>query len=174
MARAFSQHRQETVFVIVIFALALAIIGGGSAARAQEPARRTRRSRRGAGLGSAVAVALWALWVCEVHAAVSLGLLGIFLIAVCTTVFYAALFWAIYLALEPFVRRYWPQTLVSWTTLLSGRVRDPIVGRDVLLGTALGVVIALLITPDKPADNDPHPGRGPSCCSACAARSARS
>jgi hypothetical protein len=54
------------------------------------------------------------------------------------------LFWAIYLAIEPFVRRHWPQTLLSWTRLLSGRVRDPIVGRDVLVGATLGVAIALL------------------------------
>jgi hypothetical protein len=49
------------------------------------------------------------------------------------------------LALEPFVRRHWPRTLVSWTTLLGGDVRHPIVGRDVLLGVALGVAIALLV-----------------------------
>ena len=137
---------QETVFVIVIFALVLAIIGAGSAL-ARNHLREGRGDRAGAqALGSAVAAALWALWVCQVHAAVSVGLLGNFLVTVCTTVFYAAMFWAIYLALEPFVRRYWPQALVSWTTLLSGRVRHPIVGRDVLLGTALGVAIALLIT----------------------------
>jgi hypothetical protein len=30
---------------------------------------------------------------------------------------YATLVWTMYLALEPFVRRYWPQTLISWTNL---------------------------------------------------------
>jgi hypothetical protein len=43
------------------------------------------------------------------------------------------------------VRRHWPQTLVSWTTLLRGRISDPVVGRDLLLGTSLGVLIAVLI-----------------------------
>src|SRR5690606_27486508 len=57
----------------------------------------------------------------------------------------AVLFWALYLALEPFVRRHWPQTLVSWTMLLSGRVRDQVVGRDVLIGVLLGVLTGLLI-----------------------------
>lgn len=136
---------QEIVFVIVIFLLALAIIGGGSVL-ARKNLREGRGDRAGAQtLGSSVAAALWALWVCQVHVSASASMLGIFLLTVCTTVFYAALFWAIYLALEPFVRRYWPQTLVSWTTVLSGRVRDPIVGRDVLYGVALGVAIALLI-----------------------------
>jgi len=47
----------------------------------------------------------------------------------------------LYVALEPYVRRLWPETLVSWSRLLLGRVRDPLVGRDVLLGmAAIGTV----------------------------------
>ena len=49
------------------------------------------------------------------------------------------------MAFEPYVRRFWPQLLVGWTRLLSGRVRDPLVGRDVLVGVAAGAVGALLI-----------------------------
>lgn len=44
-----------------------------------------------------------------------------------------------YLAIEPYVRRLWPRVLVSWARLVSGRVRDPILGRDVLIGVALAV-----------------------------------
>ena len=52
-----------------------------------------------------------------------------------------ATFWAlitgiIYIALEPYVRKRWPQILISWTRLLSGRIADPMVGRDVLMGAA--------------------------------------
>jgi serine/threonine-protein kinase len=46
----------------------------------------------------------------------------------------AALVWLLYVAVEPTVRRRWPGSLVSWTRLLAGRVRDPMVGRDALLG----------------------------------------
>jgi hypothetical protein len=36
--------------------------------------------------------------------------------------------------------------LISWTRLLSGRVRDPLVGRDVLIGMVAGVVhLAIII-----------------------------
>jgi serine/threonine-protein kinase len=35
--------------------------------------------------------------------------------------------------------------LVSWTRLLAGRWKDPLVGRDVLLGTAVGALLALSI-----------------------------
>jgi len=50
----------------------------------------------------------------------------------------------IYLALEPFVRRFWPRTLISWTRLLMGRVGDPRVGRDVLLGAVAGVLVIVI------------------------------
>jgi serine/threonine-protein kinase len=53
-------------------------------------------------------------------------------------------YWVCYLALEPLVRRRWPDTLVSWTRLLRGRLLDPLVGRDVLLGVLGGVVVALV------------------------------
>jgi serine/threonine-protein kinase len=68
-----------------------------------------------------------------------------FLLAVCTSVFYGVLLWALYIAVEPFVRRYWPQVLVSLTNVLTGRARDPVVGRDVLIGAALGVAWVLMI-----------------------------
>jgi serine/threonine-protein kinase len=42
--------------------------------------------------------------------------------------------WTLYIALEPYVRRHWPATLVSWSRLLAGGFRDPLVGRDVLAG----------------------------------------
>jgi hypothetical protein len=57
----------------------------------------------------------------------------------------AAVVWVLYLAIEPYIRRHWPDMLVSWTRLLAGRWRDPLVGRDVLLGTAVGALGALTI-----------------------------
>ena len=52
--------------------------------------------------------------------------------------------WCYYLALEPAVRRRWPEMLISWSRLLAGRFSDPLVGRDVLLGGLAG--LALLAT----------------------------
>ena len=49
-----------------------------------------------------------------------------------------------YISFEPFVRRRWPQTLISWSRLLAGGLRDPLVGRDVLMGTAVGLALALI------------------------------
>jgi serine/threonine-protein kinase len=52
--------------------------------------------------------------------------------------------WLLYIAIEPFVRRHWPDRIVSWTRLLAGRASDPLVGRDVLLGIAFGCLLFLL------------------------------
>ncbi|HKQ08041.1 MAG TPA: serine/threonine-protein kinase [Blastocatellia bacterium] len=51
----------------------------------------------------------------------------------------AAFLWMIYMALEPYVRRRWPRLLISWSRLLAGDFRDPMVGRDVLVGSLLGL-----------------------------------
>jgi eukaryotic-like serine/threonine-protein kinase len=52
--------------------------------------------------------------------------------------------WVLYLALEPYVRRLWPQMLVSWVRLLDGRFRDPLVGRDIAFGLVAGFGFQLL------------------------------
>jgi hypothetical protein len=58
----------------------------------------------------------------------------------------ALLFWLDYVALEPFVRRLWPQSLISWSRLTMGQWRDPLIGRDLLFGTLLAVILTLLQT----------------------------
>jgi serine/threonine-protein kinase len=67
-----------------------------------------------------------------------------FILAICTAVFYGCAVYALYIALEPQVRRRWPHTLISWTAILTGQWRDPIVGRDVLVGTALAIGFPVL------------------------------
>ena len=50
-----------------------------------------------------------------------------------------------YVAVEPFTRRYWPTLMVSWQRLLSGRLRDSLVGRDVLFGVLAGAISTALL-----------------------------
>jgi hypothetical protein len=52
--------------------------------------------------------------------------------------------WLLYVALEPFVRRRWPGWIISWSRLLTGDYRDPLVGRDILLGAVIGVGMILI------------------------------
>jgi hypothetical protein len=60
---------------------------------------------------------------------------------VATFTFWAVVSFVLYLAVEPLVRRRWPQMLISWMRLLDGRFRDPMVGRDLLAGAVCGTVI---------------------------------
>jgi serine/threonine-protein kinase len=52
--------------------------------------------------------------------------------------------WLVYIALEPFVRRRWPGRIISWNRLLAGDWRDPLVGRDLLLGAFFGSALVLV------------------------------
>ena len=44
------------------------------------------------------------------------------------TAFNVGLAWVFYLALEPSVRRIWPETVISWSRMLNGRWIDPLGG----------------------------------------------
>jgi len=49
-----------------------------------------------------------------------------------------------YLAMEPYVRRSWPEGLVSWNRLLYGEFRNPMIGRDLLIGMTCGGLILIV------------------------------
>jgi serine/threonine-protein kinase len=57
----------------------------------------------------------------------------------------AALAWMLYLSVEPYCRRRWPESLIGCTRLLTGRWRDPLVGRDVLVGVVAGTALGTLV-----------------------------
>lgn len=83
-------------------------------------------------------------WITTGHFPPGTGVFGNLFLAVATASFYGFAFWILYIAIEPFVRRRWPQALISWTSGLSGHFRDPIVGRDCLIGLALAVSLSAL------------------------------
>jgi hypothetical protein len=66
------------------------------------------------------------------------------LLAISTALFAAGIMWVLYMALEPYVRRTWPQTIISWTRLVNGRLRDPLVGRDLVFGVLIGMIWVLV------------------------------
>jgi predicted Ser/Thr protein kinase len=84
------------------------------------------------------------VWIFNAHFVASLGLFGLFVLAVSGSVFIAAVFYIVYLAIEPYVRRHWPHAVISWSRLMAGRIRDPLVGRDTLYGVILGVAWAVI------------------------------
>jgi serine/threonine-protein kinase len=58
--------------------------------------------------------------------------------------FVAALLAALYLAIEPYVRRHWPNALISWSRFRAGRIRDPLVASHLLIG--ITTVLAFEVT----------------------------
>ena len=81
-----------------------------------------------------------ALWVFQAHFSSAGNFVYLLFIAISTALLWGGTVWVLYLAIEPYVRRYWPQAIISWTRVLAGRWRDPLVGRDVLYGAVLGIL----------------------------------
>jgi hypothetical protein len=57
--------------------------------------------------------------------------------------------WVYYLAVEPYGRRFWPDALLGWTRLWSGRLRDARVGRELLIGAAFGALALVVLEVPK-------------------------
>jgi serine/threonine-protein kinase len=68
---------------------------------------------------------------------------GVVLGIVGNALFNAGAMWLFYIAVEPYVRRRQPELLISWFRVIGGRFRDPLVGRDVLLGCLFGAIVHL-------------------------------
>ena len=74
----------------------------------------------------------------------------------------ALMIYLFYIALEPFIRRRWPSLLIAWTRLLSGDFRNPMVGRDVMIGIMAGLAnTALALGTELIFEHFGHPNKGP-------------
>jgi predicted Ser/Thr protein kinase len=117
----------------------------GSALLARRNYRQGRGDRAGAlRLASVMFLLEIGLFLCRCHFATFGDTIGLLLLQVSTALFVSGTVWMLYLAVEPWVRRHWPKTIISWSRLLSAGVRDPLVGRDILFGVLLGVVWILI------------------------------
>jgi hypothetical protein len=106
---------------------------------------RGRGDRRGAMRLAILIFSLhMALWILQTHISSLGNFVFLLFLAIGTGLLWGGGVWVLYLALEPYVRRYWPQAIISWTRALSGRWRDPLVGRDVLYGIILGILFCVL------------------------------
>ncbi len=135
----------EQVFEYANIGLLLAAMLGG-AFLAWRNIRAGRNDRRGA-----AAVALFILvvtWIGvgfgrdTIATAISPELVGK---PLARALWLAMVCWLFYTALEPVFRRLWPKSIISWTRLLTGRCRDPLVGGDILIGVALGLILNLCL-----------------------------
>ncbi|MGK0187921.1 MAG: hypothetical protein ACI9R3_003712 [Verrucomicrobiales bacterium] len=95
-----------------------------------------------------VAVFVWIVFFLEAVLTVGFSIVDIpstfILKTVYSTLGLATMAAIYYIATEPLMRRFSPQTLIGWSRLLAGKWRDPLVGRSVLVGTAVGPIVILL------------------------------
>jgi serine/threonine-protein kinase len=108
--------------------------------------RRERGDRRGAWrLASFTACVYMLIWVFDGSHIAGVGELALFVGALSMALLLAAGVWILYMAVEPIARRRWPHSMIGWNRLLAGGVRDPLVGRDVLVGLTFGTGAALVV-----------------------------
>jgi hypothetical protein len=65
--------------------------------------------------------------------------------AISYSLFSSCIVWLLYVALEPYLRKRWPEGVISWNRLLTGRFSDPLIARDLLIGSAFGVTIGIVV-----------------------------
>lgn len=90
-----------------------------------------------------------AMWALEAHHLASLGEFGTIVLALAWAFLVSTFARMLYFGLEPFVRRRDPHTLIGWARLIGGKIRDPLVGRDVLIGMTYGVLLGVLLSVDN-------------------------
>jgi len=128
-------------------ALAGIIIGilTGGVLLARRNVRVGKGDRKGAiRLAAFVLAASWLAVLLEGHFVASLVMTSRVVGSLAFPLLVSVVVGVFYLALEPYVRRFWPRMIVSWVRLLDGRVRDPLVGRDALVGLLVGTAGRLL------------------------------
>jgi serine/threonine-protein kinase len=134
-------QKANGIFVISLFGLV--VIGATLLARSN--LKNGKGDNRGA-LRFAVFVGLSYVlsWAFAAHHVPTAGEATMFSQAVANSLFYGGLVWLLYIALEPLVRRRWPTAIITWSRVLDGRLRDPLVGRDLMVGVFAGVCMTLL------------------------------
>ncbi len=122
-----------------------AIVVGGAAIVAVRNVRLGRGDRRTALRLGLYLGAVRLVWLLDAHHPASRAEIDLIIGHSAYALYRLGLVYLFYLALEPYARRLWPEMLVSWVRVFSGRFRDARVGRDVLIGVACGCAIAVVM-----------------------------
>jgi len=139
------QSVADQIFIALIFAtLSVLIVAAGVLARRH--IRTNRADRRGAWRVTAyLSIAGLLSWILRAsHSSNVEGEIGLFFRSAGILALLGVVFWTVYVAVESYVRRLWPDALLGWSRLLSGHIRDPRVGRDLLIGMVFGVALILV------------------------------
>ncbi len=145
-ARAFPRQEPAVPASILLeVGLALVLIGAGSWV-ARRNLRLGRGDRRGAAVIGGTALVLgigaWALGPAHVTDPEENPIAGLAQAALL-----AGVLWIFYIAIEPSARRHWPDSLISWSRLCSGQLRNPVVASHILAGIVAAEVFGMLAWP---------------------------
>ena len=139
-----SPGRGAPIFDAISASLFMAYVIAGSFF-ARRNVRRGRADVRGAvRFGVGLTFCACASWELTDHFVPSPQRIWFQFLALGVPIMLSLLGWIGYMAVEPYARRTWPQVMVSWQRLLNGRLRDPLIGRDLLLGILAGSAAGLL------------------------------
>ena len=128
--------------------LLIALLAGGLLL-ARRNYRHGRGDREGAlRLAGIMFVLEVGLWLCRSHFVVGFQTFGYLMLAISAGLLWGGVMWMLYLAIEPWIRRNWPHAIISWSRLVSGQVRDAVVGRDILFGVAFGALWMVILEGD--------------------------
>ncbi|MGA2372122.1 MAG: protein kinase domain-containing protein [Candidatus Korobacteraceae bacterium] len=131
---------------VVLLVLFLLVLFAGAVWLARRNYLRQKSDPHGAlRLGLLIVALQMLVWIFTAHFVPSVGSFELFVLAASGAVFLGVVSYIVYLAIEPYIRRHWPHAIISWTRLMAGRIRDPLVGRDVLFGVILGVGWSLIL-----------------------------
>jgi hypothetical protein len=142
LAAGSAWDRVRAIFAEILY---LSVIFGGILL-ARHNLRVNRADRNGAArLAAAYFVLQFASWIVGAHhVSGMIEEVNSFLRVAGTLLLQGGILWVLYVALEPYGRRFWPDGLLGWSRLLSGRVRDPRIGREILIGSALAGALLLV------------------------------
>jgi hypothetical protein len=135
----------DQILVGLIFTT-LGVLIASAAVLARRHIRANRADRRGAWRVTAyLATAGTLSWLLRAsHSSSVENEVGLLIRAAGINALLCVIFWTVYVALEPYVRKLRPDALLGWSRLLAGPIRDPRVGRDLLIGVIFGVSLALM------------------------------
>jgi serine/threonine-protein kinase len=137
-----ARFRQRALLVLLLAIFITVLVG--SALLALRNVKLGRGDRKGAfRLAGFLLVVFFLRWLFTSHHVATEAEAFNFIAGVQGILFWTFFFWVVYLAFEPFVRRRWPGRIVSWSRVLAGGFRDPLVGRDILIGAVFGLGIIL-------------------------------
>ena len=143
------ENASDRILTSILIAVYLAALVG-SVLLARRNLRLGRGDRRGATrLALAYFAVLMIVWLfAEHHNGLLVREFDLFLLSLAQAVYASGFLGMLYLALEPFIRRRWPRWIISWSRLLAGGYRDPLVGRDILIGAVFGAgqILAIMLS----------------------------